>query len=126
MSTKEILLVDDDIDDLEIFIEAIESLDKNVKCRTSLSPKLALEELIQADNLPDLILLDYNMPQINGLEFLKRLQSDTRLAAIEVIIVSTPEEEVMVPWLNKNGVNVKYISKPSDFTELKTVLNDIL
>ena len=126
MSTKEILLVDDDIDDLEIFIEAIESLDKNVKCRTSLSPKLALEELIQADTLPDLILLDYNMPQINGLEFLKRLQSDTRLAAIEVIIVSTPEEEVMVPWLNKNGVNVKYISKPSDFTELKTVLNDIL
>ncbi|WP_347052199.1 response regulator [Flavobacterium olei] len=126
MSTKEILLVDDDIDDLEIFIEAIESLDKNVKCRTSLSPKLALEELIQADNLPDLILLDYNMPQINGLEFLKRLQSDTRLAAIEVIIVSTPEEEVMVPWLNKNGVNVKYISKPSDFAELKTVLNDIL
>lgn len=118
--------MDDDQDDITNFIDAIHSLNKEVNCRTSNNPIEALLELNSSDTLPDLILLDYNMPFINGLEFIRRLRSYDRLANIEVVIFSTPDKEVMIPWLLKNNTIVKYISKPDTFEDLKSVLNELL
>lgn len=126
MLIKEIFLVDDDDDDIANFIDAITSLNKKVNCRTSNNPIKAIAELIASEKLPDLILVDYNMPFINGLEFIRRLRSYHNLADIEVVMFSTPEENVMVPWLLKNDTIVKYISKPDTFEELKAVLDKIL
>lgn len=126
MFMKEILLIDDDDDDIANFIDAISTLNKKVNCSTSSSPIKALSELISSEKLPDLILLDYNMPFINGLEFIRRLRSYPRLADIEVVMLSTPDENIMVPWLLKNDTVVKYISKPDTFEELKAVLDEIL
>ena len=126
MLPKDIFLVDDDQDDITNFLDAIHSLNKEVNCRTSNNPIEALLELNSTDKLPDLILLDYNMPFINGLEFIRRLRSYDRLANIEVVIFSTPDKEVMIPWLLKNNTLVKYISKPDTFEDLKSVLNELL
>lgn len=126
MSTKEILLIDDDDDDLKNFVDAIESLQKNINCHTSRSGLKALEELTNSKKLPDLILLDYNMPYINGMEFLRKLRSYHSLASIDVVMFSTPDENVMIPWLAKNDIAVKYISKPDTFEELKTLFDSIL
>jgi len=126
MLSREIFLVDDDSDDITNFLDAISALNKNVNCRTSNNPIDALSELNSSDKLPDLILLDYNMPFINGLEFIRRLRSYERLANIEVIIFSTPDEHIMIPWLIKNDTIVKYVSKPDTFEGLKAVLDEIL
>ncbi|BDU26177.1 MULTISPECIES: response regulator [unclassified Flavobacterium] len=126
MLRKEIFLVDDDDDDITNFMDAISSLNKEVNCRTAGNPIKALSELNSTDKLPDLILLDYNMPFINGLEFIRRLRSYDRLANIEVVMFSTPDEHIMIPWLLKNDTIVKYISKPDTFEELKSVLDEIL
>lgn len=126
MWRKEILLIDDDDDDLKNFTDAIESLKKNVICHSFRSPLKALEGLINSKKLPDLIVLDYNMPYINGMEFLQKLRSYQTPAGIEVVMFSTPDENVMVPWLAKNDIAVKYISKPDTFEELKTLFNSIL
>ena len=126
MLPKDIFLVDDDQDDITNFMDAIHSLNKEVNCRTSSNPIEALLELNSTDKLPDLILLDYNMPFINGLEFIRRLRSYDTLANIEVVIFSTPDKEVMIPWLLKNNTIVKYISKPDTFEDLKSVLNELL
>jgi len=126
MLRKEIFLVDDDDDDITNFMDAIHSLNKEVNCRTAGNPIKALEELNSTDKLPDLILLDYNMPFINGLEFLRRLRTYEKLAGIEVVMFSTPDEQIMIPWLLKNNTVVKYISKPDTFEDLKTVLDEIL
>jgi len=126
MPAKEILLIDDDDDDLKNFTDAIESLKKDINCHTARSPLNALEELADSKKLPDLILLDYNMPYINGMEFLRKLRSYNSLADIDVVMFSTPDENVMVPWLIKNGISVKYISKPDTFDELKTLFDSIL
>lgn len=126
MPLKEILLIDDDQDDLDNFIDAIGSLNKNVSCHTLRSPLKALEELADSKKMPDLILLDYNMPYLNGMEFLRRLRAYPGLEGIEVVMFSTPEENVMLPWLAKNGIFVKYISKPDTFEELKTLFSAML
>ncbi|KRD12364.1 hypothetical protein ASE21_00125 [Flavobacterium sp. Root901] len=126
MSSKRILLIDDDIDDVEIFVEAIHALDKEVQCQTELNPAKALEELSGSDKLPDVILIDYNMPMINGLEFLQRLKNIRQSAEIDVVVMSTPPKEVMIPWLHNNNAFVKYIAKPTSFEELKIALDSIL
>lgn len=126
MLRREILLIDDDQDDLDNFIDAIESLKKNASCYTMRNPLKALEELAGSEKKPDLIFLDYNMPYINGMEFLRKLRSYPGLEGIEVVMFSTPEENVMLPWLIKNGISVKYRSKPDTFEELKALFSTML
>ncbi|GGF28272.1 response regulator [Flavobacterium limi] len=126
MSSKEILVVDDDNDDIEIFVEAINSLNKDLICRSSFNPAKTLADLSSCEKLPDLILLDYNMPSINGLEFIQQLKADQKLSGIEVVMMSTPNVELMVPWLLKNNITARYIAKPDSFEKLKIILNNIL
>jgi CheY-like chemotaxis protein len=66
------------------------------------------------------------MPQLNGLEFIKRIREIDRLKHIEVIVLSTPPEKVMVPWLDRNNTAVKYISKPTSMEGLKEILQGLL
>lgn len=126
MSYKNILLIDDDSDDTLIFVEAVNTVNKEVVCHTARNPSKALDELKISENLPDIIFLDYNMPTVNGLEFIKRMQQIERLKNIEVIIMSTPPDEVMVPWLDRNNTSVRYISKPSTMHELEEILGQLL
>ncbi|WP_428232793.1 response regulator [Flavobacterium sp.] len=126
MQYKNILLIDDDSDDTLFFIEALSALGEEVICRTMHNPARAWEELQVLEELPDIIFLDYNMPMVNGLEFIKRMQQTERLKHIEVIILSTPPEQVMLPWLERNNTSVKYISKPAGIQELQEILQGIL
>ncbi|BDU26266.1 response regulator [Flavobacterium johnsoniae] len=126
MPYKNILLIDDDSDDTLFFIEALSTLSSEVNCRTMHNPFKAWEELQVLEELPDIIFLDYNMPMISGLEFIKRMQQAERLKHIEVIMLSTPPEQVMLPWLYRNNISVKYISKPAGIQELQEILPGIL
>ncbi|MDP5199099.1 response regulator [Flavobacterium sp. DG2-3] len=123
MRYKNILLVDDDIDDTELFLEALNSMQTNAVYRTVSNPKIALAELRNAEQLPDLIFLDYNMPMINGLDFLKQMKSEKKFEQIEVVLISTPPEEFMYAWLKKNDISVEYISKPDNFDEIKEMFS---
>ncbi|WP_149207106.1 response regulator [Flavobacterium johnsoniae] len=125
MSYRNILLIDDDQDDTQFFVEAVQAVNKEAVCLTSENPVKALKELETNEQLPDIIFLDYNMPAVNGLEFLKRMGQIERLKNIEVIVLSTPPEEVMVPWLDRNNIRVKYISKPVHMEELQEILKEL-
>lgn len=126
MPYKNILLIDDDSDDTLFFVEALSAVDKPINCRTILNPARALEELQVLEELPDIIFLDYNMPLLTGLEFIKRMQGVERLKNVEVIVLSTPSEQVMAPWLETNNTAVKYISKPDSIEELTAILQELL
>jgi len=128
MPYKNILLIDDDSDDTLFFVEALSAVNNQVVCRTRLNPAGAWEELetLEEPELPDIIFLDYNMPVVNGLEFIKRMQSVERLKHIEVIVLSTPPEEVMAPWLERNNARVRYISKPAGMEEFRAMLRKLL
>jgi len=126
MPYKNILLIDDDSDDTLFFVEALSAVDKPINCRTILNPARAWEELQVLEELPDIIFLDYNMPFLTGLEFIKRMQGVERLKNVEVIVLSTPSEQVMAPWLETNNTAVKYISKPDSIEELTAILQELL
>ncbi|WP_291287459.1 response regulator [Flavobacterium sp.] len=125
MLYKNILLIDDDNDDADVFIEALHSLDENIQCLAETNPIKALENLKRSEKLPDLIFLDYHMPVLNGNEFLEKMRQVQQLSQIPVILYSTYPEEAA----EQLGISVhskRYITKPYSFVELKALLKHIL
>jgi two-component system response regulator len=70
---------------------------------------------------PDLVLLDLNIPRINGREVLKIIKSDDKLKDIPVVVVSSSEREDDVSYANEAGA-VAYISKSGGFERLSKEL----
>jgi PAS domain S-box-containing protein len=103
----EILIVDDMPSSAQMLSEMLE--DKGYKGRTALSGKLALQ-LVQ-DNLPDLILLDIDMPEMDGFEVCEQLKNDDNLKEIPVIFISSMSETLdKVKAFQVGGVD--YVEKP--------------
>ena len=126
-NTINILLADDDRDDCLFFKEAIDEL--------SIPATLTMvndgEQLMQhletnAENLPDALFLDLNMPRKNGFECLTEIKKHPILKDLPVIIHSTSYNVDIANQLYNTGANY-YICKPSDFEELKnTIYNAIV
>lgn len=125
MLYKNILLIDDDPDDAEIFMEAIDAIHKDIVCRIATNPVQAFEELKLSEKLPDLLFLDINMPCLNGLDFLQQLKNDARLLHIEVILISSPSEEVIRKLSPKYDIG-KYMAKPHSYSEYIAQLKKII
>ena len=62
---------------------------------------------------PDVILLDWNMPEMNGLECLRRLRADAETAHLPVMMVTTESEMAQVALALDAGAN-EYLMKPFD------------
>lgn len=125
MLYKNILLVDDDPDDSEIFMEAVTFLDEKIVMRHIENPVKALQQLEISESLPDLIFLDYNMPLMDGKEFLQKIRSNDYLRSIPVILISTPSENFAIDLLQKKEI-LQYMSKPSSYNELVRMLKEVL
>jgi two-component system, response regulator len=126
-----ILIADDDPDDRMLMKEAFsenneENMLKFVENGVELLDflhkrgKFSSEETFR----PGLILLDLNMPKMDGREALKRIKSDPDLKRIPVVILttSTAEEDIIRSY--DLGVN-SFISKPSKFSDLVKVARQI-
>ncbi|MDR7211725.1 response regulator [Flavobacterium piscis] len=125
MLYKNILLIDDDTDDAEIFIEAIESLERGIASRVATNALHAFEELQTAESLPDFIFVDFNMPALNGAEFIQKMKDERRLQHIPIILMSTHSVEVM-SQLTQQFETLQYMTKPSSFHELVALLDEVL
>ena len=84
-------------------------------------------ELLRKENIPGkrrLILLDVNMPKMNGIEFLRELRKDPALQQSSVVVLTTSNEErdrVEAYKLNVAG----YLLKPVTFTQFAEVMSTI-
>ncbi len=113
-----ILLVDDDPDDQLLFQEAMAETDKAVLCTLAVDGVDALEKLNSGlISKPDLVLMDMNMPRMNGIDCLKELKKDSRYSDIPVIMYSTSCIGEYQRQCFENGA-IGYMEKPSDFTVL--------
>jgi len=116
-----VLVVDDEADLLSTIQARLKWKKFNVL--TALNSREGLE--IAASKKPDLILLDNNMPVMNGLEMLAQLRENPELKNTPVIMVTAVCEAHDIAAASSFGI-VDYITKPFDFTELTEKISEIL
>ena len=116
MKRMSLLLIDDDEIERMKFKRVCQ---KNNFTHTIIEAKngeYALELLKNNEPSPDLIILDLNMPKMNGIEFLNILKSDDELKFIPIIIMSSSENYLDVKECYKIGI-AGYIIKPLHFVD---------
>ena len=120
-----LFLVDDDIDDHEIFKSALAKVDDHLALQTATNGYEALEELSNADTLPDYIFVDLNMPRMGGMQFLKEIKQTETLKDIPVIIYTTSSNPGDIAKTKELGA-VSFVTKPSRFSELCSFLQSLV
>jgi CheY-like chemotaxis protein len=84
-----VFIVDDDLDDITLFCDAVREIDPESRCMLAKNGKEALNLLETLQQLPDIIFLDINMPIMNGKEFLLIGKQHSRLKDIPIVMYST-------------------------------------
>lgn len=85
----------------------------------------ALEALKSNPKLPDIILLDLNMPRMNGIEFLKILKADESYKYLPTIILTTSQNRADLLECYKVGI-AGYIIKPLKYGDYESKLKKVL
>jgi CheY-like chemotaxis protein len=123
---RSILLVEDDADDRMLFTDALNEVSSEVRLKTASHCEDGIDSLIKPqDELPDLVVMDINMPGKNGLECLEDIRNHVRLKKLPVIILSTDTDEDVIKDAYRRGANF-YISKPNSYAALKLEVRKIL
>jgi CheY-like chemotaxis protein len=111
-------------------MDTFDELERPIELTRVKNGKLLLDYISGLDTpntaaTPDLIMLDINMPLINGIETLERLRSQLTTKDIPVLMISTSQNKDDIEKSYELGANA-YLSKPFDYTELRATLNRIL
>tara|TARA_B100000809_G_C14982954_1_gene475203 strand:+ start:130 stop:579 length:450 start_codon:yes stop_codon:yes gene_type:complete len=127
--TIRILIVDDDPADAEIIQELLEECATVVEIHVVHDGIDALDYLhscthVSGSGLPDLILLDLNMPRKDGREVLQEIRATEQLRHLPVIILTTSQEEDEIEQAYRLGANC-YVSKPAAMADFERLVNAI-
>jgi two-component system response regulator len=120
MQNDAILLVEDNPDDVTLTLRAFKK--NNIKNRIIVASDgvAALDLLLPPDGgtplRPAIVLLDLNMPRMNGLEVLRRLRSEPETRLLPVIVLTTSNEERDIAESYQFGAN-SFVRKPVTFEE---------
>ena len=120
---KHILLIDDDKEDLPVFLDALNQVQGNYNC-------VQANDLVQAAKLvnhlqPDVIFLDYNMPGINGLDCLEAIQKTEELRYIPLYLYGNQASNKIVQHAMSLGAKA-LINRTRNSKLLAAILKRIL
>jgi CheY-like chemotaxis protein len=123
--SSSILIVEDDEDDIFILRQGFDELEySSVSFFTDVISAINYLEVTDNESLPTLIVTDFNLPGINGFQFVKLLKNHPRLLDIPVIVLTTSMSAMNRKLFLDEGVS-KVIIKPDAFDHYKLVANDL-
>ncbi|MEE4359784.1 MAG: response regulator [Desulfococcaceae bacterium] len=129
MKQAQVLLVEDSEDDVELTLAALEDSKVKMDIHVVSDGISALAFLRNEGEYhdkprPDLILLDLNLPIMDGREVLKEIRDDPDITDIPVVVLTTSQNEEDILKMYKLHANC-YISKPVDFRQFTHVIKQI-
>jgi len=128
MIVKRVLLADDDADDREIF-ERVLGKKNDVRLLQSVENGKEvidyLESAVSPEAMPHLIILDHNMPKMNGTETLGMLKSNEKYAGINVVIYSTYSDTKLKEKCQQLGAAL-VLAKPASMKEYEAIIDEFL
>lgn len=120
-----ILFADDDVDDQELIKMAFEMTTSGYSCEIVNNGQEALNVLRQHNHLPCVIVLDVNMPVMDGIQTLKKLKAYSEFDKIPKVILTTSDNDENRKISYLNGA-VDYLVKPETMKDLVTTVQKIL
>ena len=132
MNMKSILLVEDNPDDVQLTKRALKQNNITNELVVVNDGVEAMDYLIEASTappgsskvLPTLILLDLNLPRMNGLEVLKQIRANDRLKRLPVVVLTSSKEDGDILKSYDSGAN-SYIRKPVEFERFTESVRDL-
>lgn len=127
-----ILLVEDNADDLELTLRAFEKSRIVHQMVVARDGREALDYLL-ADGAhagrdpqlaPEVVLLDLNLPKLNGLDVLRRMRADERTRRVPVVVLTSSSEEQDVVQSYDLGAN-SFVRKPVNFAEFLSAASQL-
>ena len=124
-----VLLVEDNKDDVELTLEALKDSKVRMEIDVVYDGRSAMAFLhgegeYRHKPRPDLILLDLNLPLMDGREVLEKIRKDPDLTEIPVVILTTSEDEGDIIKAYQLHANC-YITKPVDFLRFTEIIKKI-
>lgn len=120
-----ILLVEDDFFEILRFNNTVSVLNINCHIKEAYNGAEALKILESSNELPHLILLDINMPVLNGKELLKILKSNILYKNIPTVMFTTSQKTNDLKECYNLGIN-GYMLKPSNYDEYLSKISSTL
>lgn len=120
-----ILFVEDDAIEVMMFVRVLQKIGSNHRLIESRNGEEALAVLNTKEVIPDITLLDLNMPKLNGIEFLKIVKSNDLTKHIPVIIFTTSNNHSDIATCYKIGIS-GYIIKPLKYEDYLVLVQKTL
>lgn len=127
MEKKHILWADDDLDDLMLMRHVLVDIGQEYNIKEVNNGREALdylEAVKENKDLPCLIILDMNMPILNGKETLSIIKKDEALKNIPIVFFTTSNSELDKMYCSRFGVEM--ITKPPQYNNLKVAVKNLL
>lgn len=122
-----ILYVDDDIDDLQLISDAFEKYTDHLRVIHASNGReglRTLDKMCKETSLPCLVIIDINMPVMDGKEMLEKIRTQPQYRGLPVIIFSTSQSERDRKFAE--NFDAQFISKPSRYDELKSLVDQFV
>ena len=122
-----ILLAEDDPDDQDLIREAFKEIGISFSLHVVENGNNVLEYLdkLPDTTLPNLIILDYNMPEMNGAQVLQKLCESVRYTSIPKVVLSTSNNIRYIKEAEEKGAQA-YCVKPSNFSKLVAIAREMI
>ena len=124
----DILVIEDNVDDVFLIKLAIKKANINSKISVVNNGEEGighLNKLInEKEKLPDLVLLDINLPKITGLEVLQKIKSSEFIKSIPIVVFTSSDSPSDMNYSYKNGADL-YLKKPNHIRDFKEIMKCI-
>lgn len=124
-----VLVVEDNRADAELTVEALEAMSGGVSVHVARDGREALAHLehltAEGTDLPDLILLDLNLPQMGGLETLGRLRETEAISRIPVLVLTTSKSQREINESYERGA-AAVLNKPMRLAEHREMMDALV
>ena len=124
LTIKSLLVADDDMDDLVLLLSAIDLVSKNINI-SHVSDGAELLTFLLLKIKPELILLDINMPKVNGIDCLKSIKTLSEFRDIPIIMYSTSSNQDVIDQCYHYGAS-RYIVKPFRYNDIVKFMEMVL
>jgi CheY-like chemotaxis protein len=128
MIKKKLLLAEDDEDDRMLFSDFLQDrsdFELQHSCENGMELIEYLDSITNAANLPNLVVLDQNMPKMNGSQTLRLLKSSPRYAGIPVAVYTTYTDKRLVDECYQSGA-VSVVTKPISHRGYHQMMDELI